>query len=166
MRITTLLYAILFTVLTSCGSTKDADILTEEEVQIPGEATPSKIVFLYFDIVESVDGLDKITLTENQVVDGQLKENTILNAPRKAGNLILQITDNNGEIQEEQIIENPLNQNIEQYGESGEMNSQNVELEKSQFYMRFNQQKDSKSIVILKILPSKNVELFNQAINL
>lgn len=166
MQLKCLFFILLLTLFTSCGSNKNAAISAQEEIEIPEVKETPKIVFLYFDIEKAKGENDKITLTETQIVEGKLKENTIINEPKNEGNLILQIIGNNGSVQEEQVIKNPLNQIIEQYGEKGEMNSENVKMDKNQFYMRFNQQKNSKSIKILKINPNQNTELYNQEINL
>lgn len=157
---------ILFTlVFISCGTTKEVEVFTEDEVKIP-EEDASKIVFLYFDIEKTSGNNESINLTETQLVDGKLKENTILNAPMKEGNLILQILDDKKRVLEEQIIENPLNQNIEQYNQSGVTSSQKVEQAESQFYMRFNYKKEMKTVKILKIKASENIEISSHPINL
>lgn len=165
MQLKHLTITLLTMTLFSCGTTKDVEVSTEE-VQNPEEKEVSKIAFLYFDIEKSSGSNEKITLTQTQAVDGELKENTILNAPQKEGNLILQILDNQKRVLEEQIIENPLNQNIEQYNQSGVTSSQNVQLAESQFYMRFNYKKGMKSVKILKIQAPENIELSSHPINL
>lgn len=166
MRIQYILSILFPFFLISCGTTNDAIINEIEEVQLPDAALPSKIVFLYFDIEKNSENKELITLTNTQAVDGQLKENTIINAAKKEGNLILQVLDSEKKVVEEQIIENPLNKNIEQYNESGEANTHTVNLQKSQFYMRFNQQNNTKSIKILKISSAGEVEVFHQNITL
>lgn len=166
MQIQHLKFLILILLFVSCGNTKDLEISPEKEVIIPEEEETSKIVFLYFDIEKSGENMERITLTKTQVVDGELKENTIINEAPNEGNFILQILDTQKKVLEEQIIENPLNKNMEHYSQSGEPTSQNMKLNKGQFYMRFNKQKNMKSIKILRIQASEKSEIFSQPINL
>ena len=164
MRLHYFMNAFIFLLLASCGTVNDTDIKDIEEVKMPNEEIPAQIIFLYFDIKKGSENKELITLTNTQIVAGQMKENVILNAPRKEGNLILQILDNQDKVIEEQIIQNPLNKNIETYDQNNQANTKNVQLEESQFYMRYNNQNNPKNIKILKILPSGDIELYKEKI--
>jgi len=167
MRLSYILSLLICLLISSCGTTNNSNISTEEEeVEIPEIEDAPKIVFLYFDIEKNADKKAKITLTKTQVVPGTIKENTIIYAPRQANNLLIQLLDDKQVIQEEMIIKNPLIQTIEQYGDEGEMNTQNNQLEKSQFYLRFNRKNNIKSIKILNIQPTEDLELYHENITI
>lgn len=155
----------IFLLLSSCGTTKEVEPLVED-VQTPESEAPSQIIFLYFDIKKGSENKELITLTNTQIVAGQMKENTIINASRKEGNLVLQVLDGQNKVVEEQIIENPLNKDIETYDQNNQASTQNVQLQESQFYMRFNQQNNTKIIKVLKILSSGDLELYQEKIRL
>jgi hypothetical protein len=166
MRLSYLFLILGLLFISACGTTNNSNISMEEEVETPEIEDVSKIVFLYFDIEKSGDKKTIITLTETQVVPGTIKENTIINAPRQTDNLLIQLLDDKKVVQEEMIIKNPLIQTIEQYGNEGEMNTQNNRLEKSQFYLRFNRKNNIKSIKILNILRSGDIELYQENITI
>lgn len=64
------------------------------------------------------------------------------------GNLILHLLDENNQVQVEQIVVNPLFSTMEQYSEDGEITLNHLDLEKSQFFIRFN---NKEAIITLKI---------------
>lgn len=146
----------------SCG-TKPENFPKEEETNavIVKEIQEKNIVFLYFEITKEENNIEKITLTNSQIVAGSLKENTIAKKPKAEGNLMITLTDEKGTVVEERIIENPLNLTLEQYGDEG-MQTQQVQLEKGYFYVRYNQNTSIKSVKIQKIQQKNLILLFTQ----
>src|SRR5690554_3676819 len=108
------------------------DVRQEQNVDDP------QIVFLYFEIENKEVGDIEIRLLQSQISEGKLKKNTIRLAPKVDGNLIVKLLDGDNHVQIEQVIENPLVRLIEQYSEDGEIISNHLEMEKTQFFTRFN----------------------------
>lgn len=141
-------------------SNKSTDVRQEVE-----EIDP-QIVFLYFEIEKRTAGNPHINLTQTQVTEGKLKENTIRHAPKANGNLILQLLDENNHIQVEQIIKNPLVKNIEQYSEDGEITLNRLELEHAQFFIRFNHKDVIQTLKIYSIQSGNPVEVYHKPLQL
>lgn len=139
---------------------RSTDVRQEIEMANP------QIVFLYFDVEKKETDKMKIRLTQTQVSDGRMKENTIRQAPKIEGNLILHLLDDNNQVQVEQIIENPLFRTIEQYSEEGEITLKHLNLEKTQFFTRFNNKPTIKILKIYSIQPDGLVKVFDKPIQL
>lgn len=137
-----------------------ADVREDVEVANP------QIVFLYFDIEEKGEDEIEIRLTQTQISDGRMKENTIRQASKINGNLILHLLDENDQVQVEQIIENPLFRTIEQYSEDGEISLNQLELDKTQFFIRFNNKDTIKTLKIYTIQAGSPVKIFDKPIQL
>lgn len=136
------------------------DVRQEVEVANP------QIVFLYFDIEEKGENEIEIRLTQTQISDGRMKENTIRQASKVDGNLILHLLDKNNQVQVEQIIENPLFRTIEQYSEDGEISLNQLDLEKTQFFIRFNNKDTIKTLKIYSIQSGHPIAVYHKPIQL
>ncbi|HLW14413.1 MAG TPA: hypothetical protein VKX30_02815 [Flavobacteriaceae bacterium] len=136
------------------------DVRKEVEVANP------EIVFLYFDIEEKGEEKIEIRLTQKQVSDGRMKKNTVRQASKTDGNLIVHLLDENNQVQVEQIVENPLFRTIEQYSEEGEITLSQLDLEKTQFFIRFNNKSTIKALKIYSIQSGRPVVVYNKPIQL
>lgn len=130
------------------------------------EVANPQIVFLYFDIEEKGEDNIEIRLSQTQISEGRMKENTIRQAPKMDGNLILHLLDENNQVQVEQIIENPLFRTIEQYSEDGEISLNQLDLEKTQFFIRFNNKDTIKTLKIYSIQSGHPVVVYHKPIQL
>lgn len=118
----------------SCGPKPMADSV--DAVAVKNEIPEKEICFLYFEITKQSPA-DRIEMTQKQVVKGFLKENTIVNLPKKEGRFYLELTDDGGHVREVRVIENPLRPVLESY-DIEETTTHELELEKGYFNIRFN----------------------------
>lgn len=139
---------------------KPIDVRQEQNVDAP------QIVFLYFEIESKEVGDIEIRLLQSQISEGRLKENTIRRAPKVDGNLIVQLLDGDNHVQVEQVIENPLFRSIEQYSEEGEIILNQLELDKTQFFIRFNHKDTIKTLKIYSIQSGRPIEVYYKPIQL
>lgn len=139
---------------------ESADVREEIVMEDP------QVVFLYFKIEKITTEDIQIRLHQIQVVDGKMKENTIRQAPKTDGNLIVQLLDENSHIQVEQIIENPLNLVLEQYSETREINMNQLELESGQFFIRFNHNKTIQALKVYSIHARSLIEVYHNPLQL
>lgn len=139
---------------------KPIDVRQEQDME------NSQIVFLYFEMERSgVDDME-ISLLQTQISEGRMKENTIRQAPKVDGNLIVQLLDGDNHVQVEQVIEDPVFRTIEQYSEEGEIILNQLELEKAQFFIRFNHKGTIKTLKIYSIQSGHPVEVYYKPIQL
>lgn len=162
-------FAIIALFLLGCktqNKPSEMEVDKPTDVRQVAEVTNPQIVFLYFDIEEKGKNDLQIRLTQTQISEGRMKENTIRQAPRMDGNLILHLLDENNQVQVEKIIENPLFSTIEQYSEDGEISLNQLELEKTQFFIRFNNKDTIKTLKIYSIQAGSPVKIFDKPIQL
>lgn len=128
------------------------------------EVSDAKIVFLYFEIEKKSAQATEVRLTDTQVVDGRMKERTIRNADKSDGNLVIHLIDENGKIEVEQILENPLTFTMEQYTEEGEIISSVLDLQKAEFFVRYNHKPSINRLKVYSIQTNSLVEIHNKAL--
>ena len=144
--------------------------VADKEIDIPidmrdtEEVSDAKIVFLYFEIEKKSAQATEVRLTNTQVVDGRMKDRTIRNAEKSDGNLVVHLVGENGKIEVEQIIENPLTSTMERYTEEGEIISSELDLQKAEFFIRYNHKSSINRLKVYSIQPNSLVELYNKAL--
>lgn len=149
---------------------KNLNQLADNEIDVPTdmrqteEVSDAKIVFLYFEIEKKSAQATEVRLTDTQVVDGRMKDRTIRNAYKSDGNLVVHLIDENGKIEVEQIIENPLTLTMEQYTEEGDIISSELDLQKAQFFIRYNHKSSINRLIVYSIQSNSLVELYNKAL--
>ena len=104
----------------------------DTKMQIPEK----EICFLYFEITKQLPA-NLIVMTQKQVVKGSIKQNTVVNLPKKDGRYYIELTDSMGKVFEERIIEDPLRPVLERY-DIEETSTHEIEIEKGYFNIRFN----------------------------
>lgn len=149
---------------TGCGTPKESN--KDNTVQEAPEMDQNKIVFLYFNIEKDKHNKLTISLMETQVVEGSLKENTVKNAPSVEGNLIVQLMDDKQRVKEEQVIQDPLDREMEVYLKEDTLTKEVVSIEKGDFFIRFNRNENINSIKIFKIQSQGKIEVFNKPISI
>lgn len=148
------IFALLF-ILSACDSQKSVSVSSNSAASQP-KTVENNIVYLFFEIERQPNGNEKITHTDTKTTKGILKNNSIENEPRVPGKILITMLRNNGETVEERIIEDPLNPILESYSEEG-LDKKQMNLQKAEFSLRFNQKGDVSSIKMEKILTnSKN----------
>ena len=137
-----------------------------KDIRLEKQDLNPKIVFLYFEMESRVENEIEIRLMQTQISEGRMKDNAIRQAPKVDGNLIVQLLDEKGQVQIEQIIENPLVSIIEQYSEDGEIISNHLEMEKTQFFTRFNYKDTIKTLKIYSIQSGYPIEVYHKPIQI
>lgn len=141
------------------------NLLHVNELNRSRERTPfhenSQIVYLFFAIEKTDQGMDKIILQDKKMMPGKLKSQPIFNRDSgKAGDLIVSLMDSEGKDVVKQLIEDPLNPEMETY-ESG-ISRHKVSLQNAEFSVRYSHSAEISSVKVEKITPKSNQLLFTQ----
>lgn len=121
-----------------------------------------QIGYLFFKVEKNSSGLEKITLESRKVADGKLK--SIPSFDRNSagiGDFIVLLTDANGKEIVKQLVEDPLNQNMESFEKEG-ISRHKVSLETAEFSVRYSYSEEIKTVRIEKITSAGNQILFNE----
>lgn len=156
MKITNLLTAsVLF--LYGTGEVK-SQLQTVHPTTIQAE---NQIEYLFFKVIKDPSGEEKISLVEKEIVKGKLKSMPVFNQDDvKNGDFLIILTDREGKEIIKQNIDDPLNPELESYGD--DMGRHRLKLNESEFSIRFPYSEEIKSVKIEKITNSKSQLLFTQ----
>lgn len=122
----------------------------------------SQIGYLFFKVEKSDSGPEKVTLESKKITDGKLKSVPAYNRNSAGiGDFIVSLTDGNGKEINKQIVEDPLNQNMESFEKEG-INRHKVSLENAEFSVRYPHSADIRIVKVEKITNAGNQLLFNQ----
>ena len=117
----------------------------------------NSIVYVFFEI-EKIADQEKVVHIKTQTTKGILKNGSVENKPRIAGNLLFTLLGKNNEIVEERIIEDPLNPLLEVYAEEG-LSKNKLTLNKAEFSIRFNQKGNILAVKVEKITANSKKNL-------
>lgn len=145
---------IVLTLLLHCGS--QTSVISESTTTPALNKTENNIVYLFFEIEKTANGLEKVKLTDTKIAEGFVKNASIENKASVPGNLLISFLGKNGEVLEERVIEDPLNPLLEVYAEEG-LSKNKLTLNKAEFSVRFNQKGEISNVKVEKITEkSKN----------
>ncbi len=158
MRLFLFLFAILAIEFTkSCGNRKSASSAPQASA-VAAAAPISQIVFLFFEIEKTPNGTEIVKHTGTTKANGLMKKQTVENHPAKNGNILISFLGKDGNVQEERIIEDPLNPIMESYTQSG-LEREQMKLNKAEFSVRFNQSGETATIKLEKITSNSKTHL-------
>lgn len=132
-----------------------------QALQKLGVQSKNQIVYLFFKISKDQSGLENISLYDQKIVSGKMKsmpgfdENEV-----KSGDLIITLCDRSGKEIYMHNAANPLNPELESFGD--EMGRHKLDLQESEFSLRFPHSPEIKSVKIEKFINSKKHLLFTQ----
>lgn len=152
---------LIFTLILSCNKKLVENTSTLSNQNKPVESSVHEIVFLYFEMERKQDDLETIQLLKSQTVEGMLKENSFINEPEVDGNLIVQFLDNQQHLIEERIIKNPLLKQLERY-DGDAMDHHEIQEEKGEFFLRYNQSMRIETIQIQKLDSGKRITIYTK----
>lgn len=145
---------IILTLLLNCGSKNS--VASDSSPISAVTKTENSIVYLFFEIEKSENGLEKVKLTGTKISEGFIKNASIENKASLPGNLLISFLNKSGAVLEERIIEDPLNPILEVYAEEG-LSKNKLNLKKAEFSVRFNQKGEISNVKVEKITEkSKN----------
>lgn len=155
MRLSSYLQLLIaLTLLLHCGS--QTSVISESTTTPALNKTENNIVYLFFEIEKTANGLEKVKLTDTKIAEGFVKNASIENKASVPGNLLISFLGKNGEVLEERVIEDPLNPLLEVYAEEG-LSKNKLTLNKAEFSVRFNQKGEISNVKVEKITEkSKN----------
>jgi hypothetical protein len=140
--------SLLFFLMASCNVQSVSSRNTDSSTKI---AIPeNNIVYLFFEIEKTPSGTEKVTHTETRITKGTIKNTSVENKEKVAGNLLISMLDQSGKIVEERIMEDPLNPLLEVFAEEG-LSKNKVNLNKAEFSVRFNQKGEISTVKVEKI---------------
>ena len=132
-----------------------------QNVQKASVQSENQISYLFFKINKTSSGLEKISLVENKIVKGKMKSKPVFSENEvKNGDLLITVTNGRGKEIFKQNIEDPLNPELESFGDKIERHQLN--LNESEFSIRFPFSKEIKSVKIEKFTDSKRQLLFTK----
>lgn len=132
-----------------------------QTVQKTGVQSKNQISYFFFKIYKDSSGSEKISLVERKTVQGKMKSIPFFNADEvKNGDLLITLADSRGKEIIRQNIENPLNPELESFGDK--MERHKLKLNESEFSIRFPYSEEIKSVKIEKITDSTKQLLFTQ----
>ncbi len=127
----------------------------------PAVQSDNQISYLFFKIAKQDSQPEKITLVEKKTVAGKMKSIPSLSLEdAKNGDLLITLVDSGGKMIAQQIIEDPLNPELESFGDKIERHK--LTLKETEFSVRFPFSKETKSVKIEKISDSSKKLLFIQ----
>ncbi|ASK30867.1 hypothetical protein CEY12_12415 [Chryseobacterium sp. T16E-39] len=122
----------------------------------------NQIGYLFFKVEKTKSGLEKITLESKKITDGKLKSTpTFDRNSGGVGDFIVSLTDSNGKEFVKQIVEDPLNQNLESFDKEG-ISRHKVSTENAEFSVRYSHSAEIQVVKVEKITTAGNQLLFNQ----
>jgi hypothetical protein len=122
----------------------------------------SQIGYLFFKVEKTKSGPEKITLESKKITEGKLKSTPVFDRNSAGtGDLIISLTDANGKEFVKQIVEDPLNQNMESFEKEG-ISRHKVSSETAEFSVRYSHSAEIQVVKVEKITNAGNQLLFNQ----
>lgn len=121
-----------------------------------------QIGYLFFKVEKNSSGLEKITLQSKKIADGKLK--SVPSFDRNSagiGDFIVLLTDESGKEIVKQLVEDPLNQNMESFEKEG-ISRHKVSLETAEFSVRYSHSAEIQTVRVEKITSAGNQLLFNE----
>lgn len=125
------------------------------------QQSENQIVYLFFKIKKDTKGVETILLYDKRIAKGKLKSMPSYNDREALQNdFLITLLNSKGEEMIKQSLEDPLNPELESYGDSIERHK--MSLQESEFSFRFPYSDEIKSIKIERINDSKKQLLFTQ----
>lgn len=122
----------------------------------------NQIGYLFFKVEKTKSGPEKITLESKKIADGKLKLTPAFDRNSAGvGDFIISLTDANGKELVKQIVEDPLNQNMESFDKEG-ISRHKVSTETAEFSVRYSHSAEIQVVKVEKITNAGNQLLFNQ----
>lgn len=122
----------------------------------------NQIGYLFFKVEKTKSGPEKITLESKKLADGKLKSTPSFDRNSAGiGDFIISLTDANGKEFVKQIVEDPLNQNMESFEKEG-ISRHKVSTETAEFSIRYSHSAEIQVVKVEKITNAGNQLLFNQ----
>ncbi|MBK1898234.1 hypothetical protein [Chryseobacterium paridis] len=122
----------------------------------------NQIGYLFFKVEKSKSGVEKITLESQKITDGKLKMNPVFDRnSAEIGDFVISLTDGNGKEFAKQLVEDPLNQNMESFDKEG-ISRHKVSTETAEFSVRYSHSAEIQVVKVEKITNAGNQLLFNQ----
>lgn len=122
----------------------------------------NQIGYLFFKVEKTKSGPEKITLESKKIADGKLKLAPAFDRNSAGvGDFIISLTDANGKELVKQIVEDPLNQNMESFDKEG-ISRHKVSTETAEFSVRYSHSAEIQVVKVEKITNVGNQLLFNQ----
>lgn len=126
------------------------------------EKSKDQIVYLFFKVEKNTSGIEKVMLEDKKITEGRLKSKPSFdkNAAR-TGDFIISLNDTSGKEISKQIVHDPLNPELERFGEEG-ISRNKVALQNAEFSVRYSHSDDIKIVKVEKITNDGNQLLLNQ----
>jgi len=122
----------------------------------------NQIGYLFFKVEKTKSGPEKITLESKKLAEGKLKSTPSFDRNSAGiGDFIISLTDANGKEFVKQIVEDPLNQNMESFEKKG-ISRHKVSTETAEFSIRYSHSAEIQVVKVEKITNAGNQLLFNQ----
>lgn len=122
----------------------------------------NQIGYLFFKVEKTKSGPEKITLESKKITDGKLKSTPSFDRSSAGiGDFIISLTDASGKELVKQLIEDPLNQNLESFDKEG-INRHKVSTDNAEFSVRYSHSADIQVVKVEKVTNAGNQLLFNQ----
>jgi hypothetical protein len=144
-----LFLSLLFLISCSTKTSATANLTSLSKTE-NAEDSANNIVYLFFEIEKSENGVEKVMLTDKKTTVGILKEGSVEDKENISGNIKVAFLNKEGEKISERIIEDPLNPMMEIYTQEG-INKEKMNLQKAEFSIRFNQTGNIASVQLEKI---------------
>ena len=122
----------------------------------------NQIVYLFFKVEKTKSGPEKITLESKKITEGKLK--SIPSFDRNSaglGDFIISLTDASGKEIVKQLVEDPLNQNLESFDKDG-IGRHKVSSDNAEFSVRYPHSGEIQIVKVEKVTHAGNQLLFNQ----
>lgn len=158
-----LLNLFVFPVFVLCSFLQVNDLMTGGPIRNEkSQEGKNQIGYLFFKVEKSSSGMEKITLEGKKITGGKLKAIPAFDRSSLGiGDFIVSLTDANGKEFTKQIVEDPLNQNMESFEKEG-IKRHKVSLNSAEFSIRYPHSSEIKIVKIEKATNAGNQLLFTQ----
>jgi len=153
----------MFPVFLFCNFLQVKDLKEKGVVKNENPATvKDRIVYLFFKVEKNNSGAEKIVLEDQKIMEGRLKSKPSFDInSAKTGDFIISLNDANGKEIVKQIVGDPLNPELERFGEEG-LSRNKVSLQNAEFSIRYSHSEEIKVVRVEKVTTGGNQLLFTQ----
>ncbi|WP_123981085.1 hypothetical protein [Chryseobacterium sp. G0201] len=121
-----------------------------------------QIVYLFFKVEKNISGAEKVVLEDKKIMEGRLKSKPSFDRnSAKTGDFIISLNDENGKEIVKQIVENPLNPELERFDGEG-ISRNKVTLQNAEFSVRYSHSEEIKVVRVVKVTTAGTQLLFTQ----
>lgn len=121
-----------------------------------------QIIYLFFKVEKNNSGVEKVVLEDKKIMEGRLKSKPSFDRnSAKTGDFIISLNDENGKEIVKQIVGDPLNPELERFGEEG-LSRNKVTLKNAEFSVRYSHSEEIKVVKVEKITTDGTQLLFTQ----